>query len=139
MGSSWKLFQKMLWKNRSELFSQPNILLPTSFLSLFSLSAGANHSAMWLLLIYGLEMPLRNIAYISIVGIFRPGGDTRTGMLFDVSCLWCLALPITVVLGLILKWDFLLVYTLMLLFEDIPKATLCIRHTLSGKWMRSVT
>ena len=115
------------------------ILLRSPILSLFSLSAEAKHAAMFLLLVFGLEMPLRNVPYISIVGIFRAGGDTKKGMLFDVSFLWSLALPVAIILGLVLKWDFLLVYPIVLLVEDIPKSAFCIRHTLSGKWMRSVT
>lgn len=115
------------------------LLLRPHILSLFELSSAANTAAMSLILIYCLEMPLRNIPYICIVGIFRPGGDTRTGMLFDLLCLWCFALPITVITGLVLKWEFITVYLLMLLLEDIPKATLCLRHTLSGKWVHSVT
>lgn len=115
------------------------ILLRPPILSLFSLSEEAKHAAMILLLVFGFEMPLRNIPYISIVGIFRAGGDTKKGMLFDVSFLWSLSLPVAIVLGLVLKWDFLLVYPLVLLVEDIPKSFFCIRHTLSGKWMRSVT
>ena len=115
------------------------VALRAPILSLFSLSAEAKYAAMWLLLIYGVEMPLRNIPYVTIIGIFRAGGDTRKGMIFDVSCLWCLALPIAIILGLVCKWEFLLVYPIALLMEDIPKATLCIRHTLSGKWMHSVT
>ncbi len=115
------------------------ILWRSPILSLFSLSAEAKHAAMFLLFVFGMEMPLRNIPYISIVGIFRAGGDTKKGMLFDVSFLWCLSLPVAIITGLVLKLDFLLVYPLVLLVEDIPKATFCIRHTLSGKWMRSVT
>jgi Na+-driven multidrug efflux pump len=115
------------------------LLLRSPILSLFELSNAAHSAAMVLILIYCIEMPLRNIPYICIVGIFRPGGDTKTGMLFDVLCLWCFSLPITVITGLVLKWDFLVVYLLMLLLEDIPKATLCLRHTLSGKWVHSVT
>ena len=115
------------------------ILLRSPILSLFELSGDANHTATILLLIYGLEMALRNIPYITIVGIFRPGGDTRTGMIFDLSCLWCISLPLTVVMGLVLKWDFVVVYALSLLIEDIPKSTLCIRHLLSKRWIRSVT
>ncbi len=115
------------------------ILLRSPLLSLFSLSEEAKYAAMFLLMFFGMEMPLRNIPYISIVGIFRAGGDTRKGMLFDVSCLWCLSLPTAIILGLVWKWEFLLVYPIVLLIEDIPKAFFCIRHTLSGKWMHSVT
>jgi len=115
------------------------ICFRSSILTLFDLSTEAIKAATRLLLIFGLEMPLRNIPYISIVGIFRAGGDTRKGMLFDVSCLWCLALPVAIILGIVCKLDFLLVYPIVLLSEDIPKAILCVRHTLSGKWMHSVT
>ena len=115
------------------------ILLRTPILSLFELSQAARSTAMWLLLIYGIETPLRNLPYITIVGIFRPGGDTKTGMLFDMSCLWGIALPLTIVLGLVLKMDFIPVYALMLFCEDIPKTLLCVRHLLSRKWIRAVT
>lgn len=115
------------------------IALRTPILSLFSLSEEAVGTAMILLMIYGLECPLRNLPYISIVGIFRPGGDARTGMLYDMPCLWLIALPLAIVLGLVVKLPFLTVYLLTLLSEDIPKSILCVRHTLSGRWVKSVT
>ena len=115
------------------------ILLRAPILSLFSLSKEALHAAMWLLLIFGLEMPLRNVPFIAIVGIFRAGGDTKRGMLYDIIFLWSLSLPVAVLLGLVLKWEFLLVYPLVLLVEDIPKTFFCVRYILSGKWLHSVT
>ena len=115
------------------------LFLRTPIVSLFSLSPESARTAAWLLAIYGMEMPLRNIPYISIIGVFRPGGDTTRGVLYDLCFLWCLSLPLTVFLGLVWKAPFLLVYTVMLLSEDIPKAFLCIRFTLSGKWIHSVT
>ncbi len=115
------------------------ILFRAPILSLFSISREATAAAMWLLLIYSLEMPLRNIPYVSIIGIFRPGGDTVKGVVYDIAFLWGISLPLTVLLGIVLKKPFLLVYLVMLLSEDIPKATLCLRYTLSGKWIHSVT
>lgn len=115
------------------------VALRSPILSLFALSEEATATAMGLLFLYGLEMPLRNLPYLAIVGIFRAGGDTRTGLLYDMPCLWGIALPLTAVLGLVLKWDFLLVYLLMLLCEDIPKSILCVRHVLSNKWLRVIT
>lgn len=114
------------------------IVIRRPILSMFAMSDVARTTAMGLLVIYGLEMALRNLPYITIVGIFRPGGDTKTGVIYDMSCLWGLALPLTIVLGLILKWNFLTVYALMLICEDIPKSLLCIRHLLSGKWIKAI-
>ena len=54
-------------------------------------------------------------------------------------CVWCLALPVTIVCGLVLQLPFLLVYTLMLLCEDLPKIILCIRRFHSRKWIQPVT
>jgi putative MATE family efflux protein len=115
------------------------ILFRAPILALFSISKEATVAAMWLLLIYSLEMPLRNIPYVSIIGIFRPGGDTVKGVVYDIAFLWGISLPLTILLGIVLKKPFLLVYLVMLLSEDIPKATLCLRYTLSGKWIHSVT
>lgn len=115
------------------------ILLRSPILSLFSLSKDALRAAMWLLLVYGLEMPLRNVPFISVVGIFRAGGDTKRGMLYDIIFLWSFSLPVAILLGLVLKWDFLLVYPIVLLVEDIPKTFFCVRYILSKKWIHSVT
>lgn len=93
---------------------------------------------MLLLLIYGIEVGMRNIPYISVVGIFRAGGDTKTGMLYDAPILYGFALPLTAVCGLVLKLDFVIVYIIMLLSEDIIKNVLCIRRVLSRKWIMPV-
>lgn len=108
-------------------------------LSCFSLSAQASAVASSLLLIYGLEMALRNLPYIIIVGVFRPGGNTRVGMFFDLVCLWGIALPLTAVLGLVCKWDFTTVYLCALLAEDIPKVCLLLPYFFKFGWIRSVT
>ena len=46
-----------------------------------------------LLLVYGIELPVRNLPYILIVGTFRPGGDTRIGMKLDLLSLWLCSRP----------------------------------------------
>ena len=115
------------------------VLLRAPIISLFNLTDEVRYTAMVLLVIYGLEMPLRNIPYINIVGIFRSGGDTRTGMFYDILCVWGIALPLTAVLGLVVKVPFLWVVALMLISEDVVKTWLCLRHFRSQKWIRPVT
>ena len=115
------------------------IALRKPILSLFVLSEPAYQAAFWLLLFYGAELPIRNLPYVTIVGIFRAGGDTRTGVIFDMSFLWGLAVPLAFILGLIVKIEFLPLYLVILLCEDVPKATLCLRHMFSNKWIRAVT
>ncbi|MBQ4137689.1 MAG: MATE family efflux transporter, partial [Clostridia bacterium] len=89
--------------------------------------------------VYALEMPLRNIPYIQIVGIFRPGGETKHGLIYDMGCLWALSIPITAFCAYVLKLDFVLVYAIMYIFEDLPKSILCIRYFFTNKWVRPVT
>ena len=108
-------------------------------LSCFSVSEEARNAAMLIMLVYGLEIGLRNIPYLSVVGIFRAGGDTKSGVRYDGFCLYCIGLPIVIVTGLFLKLPFVVVYMLMLLCEDIPKCILCLRRFHSMKWIQPVT
>ncbi len=89
--------------------------------------------------VYAIEIPIRNIPYIQIVGIFRPGGETTRGLIYDIGCLWCLSIPATAIAAYWLKLDFVLVYAIMYIFEDIPKAVLCLRYFFTNKWIKPVT
>ncbi len=92
-----------------------------------------------IMVIYACELPLRNIPYIMVCGIYRPGGDAVTGAKFDIICLWGLAVPATLTAAFILKLPFPLVFLTAYLFEDTLKVFLCIRHFRSLKWIRPVT
>lgn len=115
------------------------ILVRMPVLSLFDISGRAAHTASVLLIIYAAEMSLRNIPYMSICGIFRAAGDTKSGLYFEMGDYYLFAIPLTVVLGLVVKMDFLWVYLIMLLAEDIPKSILCLWRFLSMKWIKPVT
>lgn len=136
----------VLYANRFTLFfpivsvgmSVTMIATRGMFLGLFDVSPETVRIAKTIMLIFALEMPIRNISYITICGIFRPGGDTRTGFLYDVIFVWLIALPLTAFCGLVLKLDFLIVYPLMLLSEDIGKSFLCVRRLRSRKWIMPV-
>lgn len=92
-----------------------------------------------LMLIYALELPVRNIPYIQIVGIYRSSGDTSTGMRYDLICLWLLSLPVTYLSAMVFHLPFELVFFLMYISEDYLKTFLCIRHFRSRKWLKPVT
>ncbi|MBQ4067394.1 MAG: MATE family efflux transporter [Clostridia bacterium] len=118
------------------------ILLRSPLVSLFTYSGEytdvAVSSALYCILIYALNMPLRNVPYLTIVGIFRPGGDPKTGMICDVSALWFISIPLTVILSLS-GVPFEIVFLCMYLSEDIPKTALCLWYFASGKWIHPVT
>lgn len=119
------------------------ILFRAPLVSLFNLSGNISetvlHTAQLLLVIYALEIPLRNIPYIQIVGVFRSGGDTSTGVYYDLLCLWGLSLPATLIAAFLIKLPFPAVFAVMYLCEDVVKVILCLRHFRSAKWLKPVT
>ena len=96
-------------------------------------------SAVCILIIYSVHMLIRNIPYITIVGIYRAGGDTVTGVKYDMGCLWLLAIPVTFLAAYVVRLPFPVVYALMLISEDYLKTWLCIRHFRSWRWLMPVT
>lgn len=88
---------------------------------------------------YACMMVFRNMPYLYIVGIFRPGGDPKTGLLCDMIPLWLISIPTTAILAYVVKLPFNLVFMFMYICEDIPKAALCICYYLTDKWIRPVT
>lgn len=113
---------------------RPIILLPFSNVAPETIATAGT-----IILIYSLEIALRNIPYITIVGVFRSGGDTKCGLFYDLGCLWGITLPVTWIGVNVLHLPLTLVFLIMLLAEDVVKSTLCIRRLLSKKWIRPVT
>ncbi len=104
-----------------------------------TISATTMQATMAILLIYALEVPFRNIPYVQVVGVFRSGGDTFRGMIYDLVCLWILAIPATYLSAYVFHWPFPIVFAVLYLMEDLPKCILCLRYFHSRKWLRPVT
>ena len=119
------------------------ILFRAQLVSVFNMggniSALTQQTAQWILLVYGLELPMRNIPYIMIVGIFRSGGDTVTGMKLDLFSQWALSIPATFLAAFVFKLPFIAVFAIMYIFEDYLKSFLCLRHFFSDRWIHPVT
>lgn len=116
------------------------ILVRDPLLSLLPIETeGAREVASQLLLFFGFWLGIRNIPYTSICGIFRAGGDTKTGFFLDIGGLFLCGIPVVIILGLFVKIPFIPLVMCMYFAEDIPKGILCIRHFLSRKWIRQIT
>lgn len=100
---------------------------------------GAFDIASSLILLYCLWLPIRNIPYTLIVGTFRAGGDTKIGIIYDCVSLYALSVPVVVILGLVVKVDFVYLIMAMYLCEDIPKTIMSIHRFRSKKWIRNLT
>ena len=97
------------------------------------------NSAVIIMTIYACELPIIMIPYIQIVGIFRSGGDTVTGVKYDLGCLWLISLPATLIAVHLIKVPFVVAFAIMYIFEDYIKAFFCIRHYKSKRWLKPVT
>lgn len=118
------------------------ILLRGPILSLFNMSGNLSEvtlsTASGMLLIYAFEIAIRNIPYIQIVGIFRSGGDTLFASLYDIGCLWLLAIPAALISSS-LGAPFLFVVAVVYFCEDWPKTVFCLLRFKSLKWIKPVT
>ncbi|MBE6561895.1 MAG: MATE family efflux transporter [Ruminococcaceae bacterium] len=116
------------------------ILLRNPLLSLFDIETqGAFDTASELLLAYGIILPLILLPYMTICGIFRAGGDTRAGFVFDAISMYGFGIPTVCLAGLVLHLPFVWIYVVMTLAENIIKTTLCMRHFFSKKWIIRLT
>ncbi len=119
------------------------ILFKEKVIYLFNLSGNISdntvHIAGALIIIYALELCLRNIPYTMVCAVFRSGGDSVTGAKFDVICLWVLAIPATFAAAFWLKFPFPMVVLTEYLVEDVPKCIMCLRHFVSRRWIKPVT
>ena len=119
------------------------VILRSPLVSLFNfghnISEYAITTAESVLIICGVWYIVRNIPYLTVVGIFRPGGDTTMGMIIELLVLWAFSVPMTFIAANVLNLPFITVYIIMYLCEDVPKAIIFLLYYKSGKWLKPVT
>ena len=96
-------------------------------------------SGIAMLIVYAVDVSIRNIPYLCVVGIFRAGGDTRTGLIGDVSVQYFLVLPTVILCGLVLKLPFFWTFVISLIVDDAGKLAVYLPRFLSMKWIQPVT
>lgn len=119
------------------------ILSRHQLVNIFNLSGNISEetlsTAAVITVIYAAEMALRNLPYLQIVGLFRAGGDAAEAAKYDILCLWLFSLPVTLLNAYVFKLPFPVIFALMYVCEDVPKSFFCLRHFLSGRWIKPVT
>ena len=119
------------------------IIFRAQLVNVFNLGATISdttlQTAQTIMLIYGIELAVRDVPYVAIVGIFRSGGDTKKGMQYEMLCLWAFSVPMTILAAFVLKLPFVLVFACSYICEDYIKAFLCIRYFKTNKWIQPVT
>lgn len=105
---------------------------------LFDLSPQAVSIATMMLTVTFLFLPLNSFNSTNIVGVLRGGGDVKMAALIDLGAMWTVALPLSAVVGLVLRWSVFWVYMVRGLEQAAKVALGCLRLR-SGKWIRDVT
>lgn len=113
-------------------------LLKGPIMSLFGVSEAVRQDSMAVIMVYGAEMALRNIPLMLVVGTFRPGGDTKYGLIIDAISAYLLGIPVTAFVGLVLHMSVPVTYAVMYFVEDFLKTIVYGRHFFSNKWIKPV-
>ena len=112
--------------------------LKEEIMSLFGVSEVVRVDSMAVIMVYGAELALRNIPLMLVVGTFRPGGDTKYGLIVDAISAYLLGIPVTAFVGLVLHWSVPATYAVMYFVEDFLKTIVYGRHFFSNKWIKPV-
>ncbi len=88
-----------------------------------------------ILVAYSFWLPIKMVPYTAICGLFRAGGDTKTGCIFDIISLYLFGIPTVIILGFFTNISFPLLILFMYIAEDVPKMAMCIPHFLKKKWI----
>jgi len=112
--------------------------LKEPIMSLFGVSETVRADSMAVIMVYGAEMALRNIPLMLVVGTFRPGGDTKYGLIVDAISAYLLGIPVTAFVGLVLHMSVPVTYAVMYFVEDALKTVIYGRHFFSDRWIKPV-
>lgn len=115
------------------------LVLRGPVVDLFQIEESSKAVARALLFLYAFEIGFRNIPYIEVVGIFRAGGDTRVGFFGDLAVQYLVVIPITAILGLVVKLPFVTTFVIMQICDDIAKNLIYLIHYRKGNWIKPVS
>lgn len=75
---------------------------------------------------------------VLISSLFRCGGDSRYGMILDIICMWCFAVPLGLISAFVLHLPPLIVYILMCT-DEFAKLPFALHHYKSKNWIKNLT
>lgn len=73
-----------------------------------------------------------------VVGVFRAGGDTRFGLILDVSSMWCCSILLGAIAAFVLKWSVPIVY-IILMSDEVIKVPFTTWRYKTRIWLKNVT
>lgn len=107
-------------------------------LSVYKVSPTVYNYSHNILMVFSIFLVAKVINYVSVIGIFRSGGDTKFCLILDTGGVWLIGVPLAFLGGLVLKLPIHLVYVLVYL-EEVVKLMFCIPRVISKKWINNLT
>ncbi len=114
------------------------LLVRSPFLSIYNITPEAKLAAFQMLTVVVCIQPLAALDIVNIVGVLRGGGDTKLALLLDGGGMWFINIPLSVLLGLVIRAPAPFVY-LSMRCDAFVKIIIELRRIRSGKWIRTVT
>ncbi len=106
-------------------------------LTFFNVSPEVHNSALKILYIYSIMMPVKVLGVIIIVGILRGGGDASYALKIEASTMWLVGVPLVFLGSFILKFPVEWVMVMVTL-EEITKMILGLKRLRTSQWIRRV-
>lgn len=102
-----------------------------------NVSAEAQEMAKYMIIIYGVTAVARSLAFMSIVGVLRSGGDTMFCVIVESCIIWLVAVPLVLLGGLVWGWNAYVLLCVIMAAEFL-KAGICIMRSRTTKWIKLV-
>lgn len=113
------------------------LLSSGAILSIYNISATARDYSHKVLIISALSLWLRVTNLLIIVGVIRAGGDTRFGMVLDVSSIWLVGVPLALLGGFVFHLPVYHVY-LLIMAEEAIKLAIGLYRFASKRWINNL-
>jgi len=107
-------------------------------INLFEISDSTKIYTAQLFTVVTVFILLKSFNCVSIVGIFRGGGDTKTGMIVDICTMYSLGIPLGFAAMYVLKLDVAFVY-MFLISDEFFKLPVVFWRVKSRKWIKNIT
>jgi putative MATE family efflux protein len=114
------------------------LLAAGKIFDLYKVSALVLQDARMVLIIYGSFLWLRAMNSIMVVGVLRPGGDTRFCLFLDGVIIWIIGVPLVAVGAFVFHFPVYWVYVLMM-SEEVTKWILGLPRYFSRRWIHNLT
>lgn len=105
---------------------------------LADLTPTAAHYRNVLMFINAMSIFGASVNTVLICGVFRAGGDAKFGFIMDCISMWCVSVPLGLIVAFVLKLPPLWVYFILYL-DEFEKMPVIIIHYLKKGWLKNIT